>query len=254
MFRGQRITVIMPCHNEEEGVRAVIEKMPAEVDEILVVDNASTDRTSEVATSLGARVVYEGRKGYGRAYRTGFEQSRGDIIVTMDGDGTYPPESIPLLLHVLCEENVDFMTARRWRSKSGEDKSPIRLLGNFILSAATMTLFWRLIIDSQSGMWVFKRSIFDKIRPMSDGMALSEEIKILAFSHPEVRCLEMPIYYGDRVGVSKLNIWRDGFQNLFFLAGLRATLGRRLRTGALTPFPRPSEEEATPQRASSHGG
>jgi glycosyltransferase involved in cell wall biosynthesis len=252
MIRGQRITVVMPCHNEEEGVRAVIEKMPAAVDEILVVDNASTDRTAEVARTLGARVVHEPRKGYGRAYRTGFEQARGDVIVTMDGDGTYPPESIPLLLHVLLEENVDFMTARRWRSTSGQDKSAIRLLGNFILSAATMGLFWKLIIDSQSGMWVFKRSIFDKIRPESDGMALSEEIKILAFSHPEVRCIEMPIYYGERVGVSKLNLWKDGFQNLFFLLRLRATLRRRLRAAARVPFPQPADEPI--ERRASSGG
>jgi len=59
MFLGKRISVVIPCHNEEEGVRAVIEQMPPIVDEILVVDNASTDRTSEVARSLGARVVYE---------------------------------------------------------------------------------------------------------------------------------------------------------------------------------------------------
>src|SRR5689334_23435486 len=89
MFLGKRISVVIPCHNEEEGVRAVIEQMPPIVDEILVVDNCSTDRTAEVARSLGARVVHESRKGYGRAYKTGFEKARGDIIVTMDGDGTY---------------------------------------------------------------------------------------------------------------------------------------------------------------------
>ena len=101
--------------------------------------------------SLGARVVFEGRKGYGRAYKTGFENARGDIIVTMDGDGTYPPNSIPLLLHVLLEEKIDFMTARRWRSKNDKSKSPLRLLGNAILSSATMVLFRRFLIDSQSG-------------------------------------------------------------------------------------------------------
>jgi glycosyltransferase involved in cell wall biosynthesis len=251
MYRGKTISVIMPCHNEEEGIRAVIDKMPSIVDEILVVDNASTDRTAEVGRELGARVVFEGRKGYGRAYRTGFEKAKGDIIVTMDGDCTYPPESIPLLLHVLIEENIDFMTARRWRSKSGADKSPLRLFGNAVLSGATMALFWKFLIDSQSGMWVFKREIFQKIRPQSDGMALSEEIKILAFSHPDLRCLEMPIYYGDRVGESKLNLWKDGFGNLLFLFKLRLTLGRRLRAAKVMPFP---SAEAPPQepRASSH--
>jgi glycosyltransferase involved in cell wall biosynthesis len=244
MYRGKRISVVIPCHNEEDGIRSVIEQMPPIVDEILVVDNASTDRTSEVAKELGARVVYEGRKGYGRAYKTGFAKARGDIIVTMDGDGTYPPDSVPLLLYVLIEEKLDFVTARRWYSRSGEAKSPIRLLGNAVLSGTMMALFFKFIIDSQSGMWVFRRDCLKKIDPRSDSMALSEEIKVLAFTHPELRCLEMPIYYGERIGTSKLNIWRDGFGNLFFLAKLRLTLGRRKRAARVTPFP--LQEDETP--------
>src|SRR5262249_21220604 len=203
--------VVMPGHKEEEGGRATIEQMPAIVDEVLVVDNASTDGTAAVAKELGARVVFEARKGYGRAYKTGFAQARGDIIVTMDGDGTYPPDSIPLLLYVLVEERIDFMSARRWRKRSAAPQSPIRLLGNAILSSTMMRLFFRFIIDSQSGMWVFRREALHKFSPRSNSMALSEEIKILAFTHPEIRCLEMPIYYGERIGESKLNLWRDGF-------------------------------------------
>src|SRR5205085_1322619 len=197
------------------------------VDEVVVVDNASTDRTAEVARAAGARVVFEARKGYGRAYKTGFAAARGDVIVTMDGDGTYPPDSIPLLLYVLLEERVDFISARRWHSRSGESKSPLRLLGNAILSGATVCLFFRFIIDSQSGMWVFRRDVLKQVEPHSDGMALSEELKILAFTHPTLRCLEMPIYYGERIGESKLNLWKDGFTNLVFLAKMRLTLGRR---------------------------
>jgi glycosyltransferase involved in cell wall biosynthesis len=253
MYRGKRISVVIPCHNEEEGIRGVIEQMPAIVDEVVVVDNCSTDRTAEVATGLGARVVFEGRKGYGRAYKTGFAAARGDIIVTMDGDCTYPPESIPLLLYVLIEEHVDFITARRWRSRSGESKSPLRLLGNAVLSGATMALFWKFIIDSQSGMWVFRREVLQKIDPRSDTMALSEEIKILAFTHPTLRCLEMPIYYGERIGVSKLNLWRDGFGNLFFLTRLRLGLRGRHRAATVTPLPvREVESEAAAERASTH--
>ncbi len=248
MFRGKRISVVIPCHNEEDGVRAVIEQMPPIVDEILVVDNASTDRTSQVAQELGARVVYEGRKGYGRAYRTGFAKARGDIIVTMDGDGTYPPNSIPLLLQVLIEEKVDFMTARRWRSKNDKSKSALRLVGNAVLSGATMLLFRRFLIDSQSGMWIFRRDILPKLQPQSDGMALSQELKILAFTHPDVVCLEMPIYYGERVGESKLNLWKDGFGNLLALAKLRLTLGSRRRAASVTPLT-PIEEEVQEPRA-----
>ena len=249
MFRGKRICVVIPCHNEEEGVRATIEQMPPIVDEVLVVDNASTDGTAAVAKELGARVVYEARKGYGRAYKTGFAEARGDIIVTMDGDGTYPPNSIPLLLYVLLEEKIDFMTARRWRSKNDKSKSPLRLLGNAILSSATMLLFRRFLIDSQSGMWIFRRDILQRIRPESDGMALSQELKILAFTHPEIRCLEMPIYYGERVGESKLNLWRDGFGNLVALGQLRLSLGRRRRAATVTPLL--AREDEVPERRAS---
>jgi dolichol-phosphate hexosyltransferase len=242
MYRGKTVSVVIPCHNEEEGIRAVMAQMPPIVDEVLVVDNASTDRTAEVASSVGARVVHEPRKGYGRAYRTGFQKARGDIIVTMDGDGTYPPDSIPLLLHVLVEEKIDFMSARRWRSQSGESKSALRLLGNAILSGATMGLFFRFIIDSQSGMWVFRREVLRKIDPRSDGMALSEELKILAFTHPDLRCLEMPIYYGERIGESKLNLWKDGFGNLLFLLKMRMSLGSRRRAPIVHPLPLPEDD------------
>ena len=242
MYRGKSISVVIPCHNEEEGIRALMQQMPPMVDEVLVVDNASTDRTADVARALGARVIHEARKGYGRAYKLGFREATGDIIVTMDGDGTYPPDSIPLLLYVLMEERIDFISARRWRLRSGKSKSPIRLLGNAILSSTMMALFFRFIIDSQSGMWVFRREILNKIQPRSNGMALSEELKILVFTHPDLRCLELPIYYGDRIGDSKLNLWRDGFGNLFFLMKMRLALGRRRRAGVVTPLPLPDEE------------
>ena len=246
MFLGKRISVVIPCHNEEEGVRAVIEQMPPIVDEILVVDNASTDRTSEVARSLGARVVYEERKGYGRAYQTGFEKARGDIIVTMDGDGTYPPSSIELCIRVLITEKIDFMTASRWRSKSDKSKSALRLIGNFVLSSATMVLFRRYLFDSQSGMWIFRRDALPGFQPTADTMALSQEIKILAFTNPKIRCLEMPIYYGARIGESKLNIWRDGFYNLFFLVKKRFMLRKKQpRLRVVEPI-RPASEVVEP--------
>ena len=241
MYRGKRISVVIPCHNEEQGIVAVLDQMPSIVDEVVVVDNCSTDNTAKVAAERGARVVPEGRKGYGVAFKTGFAAARGDVIVTMDGDGTYPPDSVPLLLYVMFEEHVDFITARRWYSRNGETKSPIRLLGNAVLSGAMMVLFFKFIIDSQSGMWVFKKEILDDLDLTSDGMALSEEIKIEAFTHPAVRAIEMPIYYGERIGQSKLNIWRDGFSNLFFLVKKRFMLRKK------QPRLRPIEDVRAPE-------
>jgi len=217
MYRDKTISLVIPCYNEEEGLRQLLPKIPHIVDEVLIVDNASTDNTARVARELGARVVEEKMKGYGRAYKTGFKNATGDIIITMDGDGTYPPESITLLLYILFEEDVDFISARRWRSKSLQRKSPIRIFGNIILSFTMAALYLCYIVDSQSGMWVFKKNVLPNLKLSSDGMALSEEIKIEAFANKNIKTLEIPIYYGERVGTSKLNIWRDGILNLLFL-------------------------------------
>src|SRR5258708_3904554 len=98
MYKGQKITVISPCLNEEQGIELVLRRMPEFVDEIIVVDNGSTDRTPEVAKSFGARVIREDVRGYGRSYKTGFSFATGDIIVTLDGDHSYPPDAISYLL------------------------------------------------------------------------------------------------------------------------------------------------------------
>ncbi len=108
MYKGQRITVIMPCLNEEQAIELLLQKMPGYVDETIVVDNGSTDRTSEVALGLGAKVIREDVRGYGRAYKTGFAAATGDIIVTLDGDHSYPLDAISYLLEAFLHLDVDF--------------------------------------------------------------------------------------------------------------------------------------------------
>ena len=75
-YRGLTISVVIPCYNEEDGIRYVLERMPPYVDEVIVVDNNCTDRTASVAASLGAQVVVERRAGYGYAYQGGFPHAR----------------------------------------------------------------------------------------------------------------------------------------------------------------------------------
>lgn len=226
MYRDNRVSVVVPCYNEERGIEYILRHLPPSVDEVIVVDNGSTDATASVAAALGATVVREPVRGYGRAYKRGFASAGGDIVVTMDGDGTYPPQAIDLLLHILVAEEADFISARRWYSKSGEEKSKLRLLGNFILSSSIRLLFLKYIYDTQSGMWVFKRKLLSRLDPKSDGMAFSEEIKIEAFTDPSIRAIEIPIYYGRRIGKSKLRLWRDGFGNLLHILKKRLTLTR----------------------------
>jgi glycosyltransferase involved in cell wall biosynthesis len=211
LYNGQAITVIIPCLNEEEGVEQVLQRMPQFVDQIIVVDNGSTDRTAAVAERYGAFVIRENVRGYGRA--------TGDIIVTLDGDHSYPPDAISYLLEAFRHLEVDFLNGSRFPVRDRQAMSFKHKIGNLILSVAMSLLYFRWIRDSQSGMWVFKRKILEKMKLESDGMAFSEEIKIEALKH----CLfeEISILYSSRLGEIKLNPWRDGFNNLWFLVKKR---------------------------------
>jgi glycosyltransferase involved in cell wall biosynthesis len=223
MYREHSITVVIPCYNEEEGIAQVIPALPDSVDEVIVVDNNSTDRTSEVAKSLGARVVFEKRKGYGAAYQAGLSAVTGDITVTMDGDGTYPMEQIEECVDYLIDNNLDFVSASRFPLKDPGAMNFSNKIGNAVLTLATLVLFMRGIKDSQSGMWIYKSRIYPELNPRSDGMPFSEEIKIAAIRHPEVSFDEYHINYHPRIGEVKLDKWRDGMRNLLYLLKLRFT-------------------------------
>ncbi|MEY4374441.1 MAG: hypothetical protein RL760_607 [Candidatus Eisenbacteria bacterium] len=216
MLQNLKISLVIPCYNEEDGVREVIERCPAGIDEIVVVDNNCTDRTAEVARSLGAVVVSEKTPGYGAAYKAGMRAATGDLIVTLDGDGTYPPESIPALVDKLVEKRWDFLSACRFPLADKAAMGLTNQLGNWVLTVTAMVLFFTPIKDSQSGMWVFKRSLLEKMRVTSDGMPFSQEIKLEAILKG-YRFGETHIAYGARIGEVKLQKWRDGWLNLSFL-------------------------------------
>jgi dolichol-phosphate hexosyltransferase len=217
MHRGLKISVVIPCYNEEDGIRSVIESMPSYVDEIVVVDNNSTDRTSEIARSLGAVVVFQPVKGYGAAYQAGLPAATGDVIATLDGDGTYPADEISILVDALEDRKLDFISGARFPLRNGNAMNFSNKVGNMVLTLTTMLLWFRPLRDSQSGMWVFRRSVLPKLRLTSNGMPLSEEIKIEAIEKLGRRFAEVGIDYRPRIGEVKLQKWRDGWLNLSFL-------------------------------------
>ena len=221
MYKDQSITVIIPCLNEEQGIEKVLRAMPEFVDEVVVVDNNSTDRTSDIARSLGAKVVREEVRGYGRSYRRGFNDATGDLIVTLDGDHSYPVDALSYLLEAFLHLEVDFLNASRFPVRDPRAMSFKHKFGNLVLSLAMSVLFFRWVRDSQSGMWVLRRSIVKEMKLESDGMSFSEEIKIEAIRNSRIRFGEISIQYSSRLGEKKLNPWRDGVQNLLFLAKKR---------------------------------
>jgi dolichol-phosphate hexosyltransferase len=241
VYKNHRITVVIPCLNEEKGIAQVLSRMPSFVDESIVVDNNSTDRTAEVARELGACVLHEKVRGYGRAYKTGLLQAQGDIIVTLDGDHSYPPDAISYLLEAFLHSEVRFLSASRFPLKNKKAMSFKHWTGNKLLSLAMSILFFRWVRDSQSGMWVFERSSLEEMHLVSDGMAFSEEIKIEAIIKKRIGFKEIYIDYSNRMGEIKLQPWRDGIRNLQFL--IRKRFGMGLKSAPEIPFAKTQEKQ-----------
>ncbi|MBE0519326.1 MAG: glycosyltransferase family 2 protein [Thermoplasmata archaeon] len=219
-----KISVIIPTMNEERSIGLVLDEIRSALEgvrpyEVLVVDTNSKDRTRGIASEKGAVVIDEPRRGYGRAYKTGFEKASGDIIATLDADMTYPASDIPGLSDKLEHEDIDFITTDRFARMETGAMSGMHRFGNKVLSVAMRLLFRVRVHDSQSGMWIFRKEILPRLEIESDGMAMSEEIKIEAFRR--CRSVEVPITYRVRVGEVKLNSWRDGLSNLKYLFSKR---------------------------------
>jgi glycosyltransferase involved in cell wall biosynthesis len=222
------ITIVIPALNEEQGILKTISAIPKEEltgmgyeIQVLVVDNGSQDRTGELAREVGAEVVVEPRRGYGRAYKTGFEYARGQIIATADADHTYPVENIHELVRVLEQENLDFITTNRFGYYLDGAMSFKHKIGNNILNLTTKLLFLTDLKDSQSGMWVFRKELLNKLQLTSDSMAFSQELKIKACCFSKCKWKEIPIVYRNRVGKVKLRSLRDGTGNLLNLMIMR---------------------------------
>lgn len=227
MYRDLRVTVVIPCLNEAPGIGQVLAKIPEFVDEVIVVDNDSTDGTAEIAEKMGARVIRENLRGYGRAYKTGLLYAQGDVIITLDGDHSYPVDALSYLIEALIHSKVGFVSASRFPITDPDSMARKNLWGNRLLSLATSILFFRWVWDSQSGMWIFYKEALEKMNLISDGMAFSEEIKLEAMLNREIGFREIPIRYSNRAGEEKLRPWRDGWSNLIFLFKKRFSRRRR---------------------------
>jgi glycosyltransferase involved in cell wall biosynthesis len=241
-----RATLIVPTLNEASSVGHVLDTFRAAAEaanpklfsvdpldwEMVVVDGASTDGTADVARKAGARVIDEPRPGYGRAYRTGFAASEGEVIATADGDATYPVEEIPRLVRKLLDERLDFLSGDRLTLLDEKAMTREHRVGNWALNFVLRVAYHSylrpaggILSDSQSGMWVFRRSVLDRVRLTQDGMPLSEELKLEVLLNG-LKFQEVPIHYAERWGAPKLSSWRDGRRNLEFLIRKRLAMGR----------------------------
>lgn len=216
------VSVVIPTMNEEESIGDVVKRCKQTLDklglnyEIIVVDNSS-DRTPEIAKSLGAKVLSE-VKGYGRAYLEGFKVAKGKYIVILDADGTYNPEEIPKLLEPLMRGEADLVIGSRLKGKILPGAMPFlhRYIGNPFLTWMMNILFKTNISDSHSGMRAFRRDALEKVNLVCPGMEFASEM-IIEFARKGLKIAEVPITYYPRKGKSKLNSFRDGWRHLRFM-------------------------------------
>ena len=221
MLQKRTITLILPCRNEEKALPHLKSLLPKGIDEVIVVDNSSTDKTVSVAKKLGFTVLIEDRKhkgiGYGYALQKGILHAKGDIIVTMDGDGSYPVRAIPSLVKTLLSENLDFISCNRLPFVNPKDMSIVRKTGVMILNLTILVLYQRVIKDSLTGMFVFHRAKVQSISFQEGGWDFSLEAKLRPLTHG-LSFREVHIPYRDRVlGVSKQKIFQTGYTHFKYL-------------------------------------
>lgn len=217
------ISVVMPCLDEEQTIGACVTKalegirrtgMPGEV---VVSDNGSTDRSVEIATELGARVINQPKRGYGNAYRAGFEAARGKYIVMGDSDDTYDFTEIGALVEKLREGN-DYVLGSRFGGTILPGAMPWlhQYIGNPVLTGLLNFMFGLKSSDAHSGLRAFTRDAYGRMRLQTTGMEFASEMVINA-ARAKLKVAEVPITYYPREGESKLRSFRDGWRHLRFM-------------------------------------
>ena len=248
------ISVVIPCLNEEEAVGKVVDqalegiRRSGRTGEVIVVDNASTDRSAEVAAEHGATVVREERPGYGSAYLAGLAVAHGDFIVMGDADETYPMQDLAPFVERLAEGDDLVMGSRFEGTIHGEAMPWLnRHVGNPILTGLLNILFGVKISDAHCGMRAVRRDALPTLDLHSTGMEFASEMVFKAFRR-KLRVSEIPIDYYPRVGESKLNRFGDAWRPREVHAALQPELAL-LRARADPPRARRPRRAGTRRRA-----
>src|SRR3954469_13270157 len=217
-----KVSVVIPCLNEEANIVECVTRArhPLEENgipgEVIVADNASEDRSAELAAAAGARVIYEPRRGYGSAYLAGFAAARGRYIVMADADLTYDFREIPRFVEHL-EEGAELVIGDRMDNiHPGAMPWLHRYVGNPVLTAVLNLFFNTGVSDAHCGMRALRRDVLARLDLRATGMEFASEMVIRA-SKEKLKISEFPIEYHPRGGESKLLSFRDGWRHLRFL-------------------------------------
>jgi glycosyltransferase involved in cell wall biosynthesis len=203
-----KLTISMITMNEEGAVAKVIGdiRRVAPDAEILLVDS-SRDRTAEIATELGCRVIKQfPPQGYGPAMDRAVREAAGEIVVTLDCDDTYPVDVIPRLVQ-LIDDGYDLVnTTRVWRRPQAMPLA--NFLANRLFAIGACVLLGLKTTDVHSGMRAYRKSMIDAVTWNARGDALPVEMYAVPFRRG-YRTTEIPIDYRERIGQTTLHRWRS---------------------------------------------
>jgi glycosyltransferase involved in cell wall biosynthesis len=200
------VSVIIPTHNEAHAIEHVLADLPSDLaTEVIVVDSNSTDGTPEIAARMGARVVHEPRRGYGRACLTGLATANSpDVVVFLDGDYSDRPSELPILLAPITEGRADITLGSRLHSRNSAGALPWHQMFGNRLAASLIRLLYGLDI---SDLGPFRAGRADVLRTLAleettYGWAVEMIVKgaLAGF-----RVVEVPVSYYPRIGESKIS-------------------------------------------------
>lgn len=202
-----KVVVIIPALNEAESLPLVLRDLPHDlVDEVIVVDNGSTDETAQHARALGATVCFEAKRGYGYACLTGIAHARAkkpDVIVFLDGDYSDYPEELPHLLQPIQENRADLVIGSRMTGTRVKGALlPQAILGNW-LASTLMRWFWKAPFTDLGPFRAIRFSTFEALRMQDGTYGWTIEMQIKAVRQG-FRCTEIPVSYRPRIGTSKV--------------------------------------------------
>ena len=188
------VVAIIPAYNEEKALADVIGKTLGHVDEVIVVDDGSSDKTSEVAIEAGARVIrHSVNLGKGEALKSGFKAIGDDsIIITIDGDGQHNPSEIPDLVRPIIEDGADLVNGSRYMNGPEENTPAYRRVGQKVLDIATNISAGTKVTDSQSGFRAFSPQSKNVFRFKDTGFGIESEMLVDA-AEAGLKIVEVPI-------------------------------------------------------------
>ena len=218
------VSVVIPTLNEAGNIKEALTIIDSELafpKEIIVVDGNSTDGTIEIVKDMNVRLIIEPRRGYGVALRTGMKAAKGDVVVMVDGDGTYEVKHINYLLHKMMETDAEMCLATRMYDP-GKAMGLMNFIGNKVITFCFNMLYRQNLSDTQSGFRAISLSAIEKVDFKETDMAFATEM-LIKFAKKGFRMVEIPSAYKiRRYGKPKLRRFSSGIEIFAtMLKGLR---------------------------------